>query len=193
MLIGMGIGVYFVFTGNTDALKKPFIQSLKEYDPSARDGPSKALVKMWDDFQQDVGRKKLAENCMLIYIFFSTNVVGWNLGKIGANTTHITTQLTQPADEGHPWPDRIGLASRVCQNHAAIQHCNRWGCLGVAQIRRVRNHATFTLVSEPLRSHYDDFQRPLWRRMLRQGCQWNRWAFGHNRDRHHCRVCRPFD
>jgi len=53
LLVGMGVGAYFIFSGNTDTLKQPFLSSLETYDPSKTDNPSKALVNAWDDFQQD--------------------------------------------------------------------------------------------------------------------------------------------
>jgi len=53
LLVCMGVGAYFVFSGNTAQLKQPFIASLEEYNPSATDSPGKALVTMWDQFQQD--------------------------------------------------------------------------------------------------------------------------------------------
>ena len=54
LLIGAGIGAYFVFTGNLDALKTPFIEALKEYDDLSQKAPDKTLVTAWDSFQTDV-------------------------------------------------------------------------------------------------------------------------------------------
>ena len=54
ILIGMGVGTYFVLSGNVDALKQPFLQSLETYNPDDSSGPAKALVDVWDDFQSDV-------------------------------------------------------------------------------------------------------------------------------------------
>lgn len=53
ILIGMGVGTYFVLSGNVDALKQPFLQSLETYNPDDSSGPAKALVDVWDDFQSD--------------------------------------------------------------------------------------------------------------------------------------------
>ena len=50
----MGVGTYFVLSGNVDALKQPFLQSLETYNPDDSSGPAKALVDVWDDFQSDV-------------------------------------------------------------------------------------------------------------------------------------------
>ena len=55
LLIGAGIGAYFVFTGNLDVLKSPFIEALKKYNDRSDIQSDKTLVTAWDAFQQDVG------------------------------------------------------------------------------------------------------------------------------------------
>ena len=59
LLIGAGIGAYFVFTGNLDALKTPFIEALKKYDDLSGKGPDKTLATAWDSFQTDVRKNIL--------------------------------------------------------------------------------------------------------------------------------------
>ena len=54
LLIGIAVGAYFVLSGNIDTLKKPFFDSLKEYDPNDKSSSGRALVEMWDDWQQQV-------------------------------------------------------------------------------------------------------------------------------------------
>ena len=54
LLIGIGVGAYFVYSGNLAALQTPFIEALKKYDDTANDAADKTLVKAWDAFQQDV-------------------------------------------------------------------------------------------------------------------------------------------
>ena len=89
LLIGAGIGAYFVFTGNLDALKTPFIEALKEYDDLSQKAPDKTLVTAWDSFQTDVRfffkyfpnlRKKFK------WVFFSSNVAVLIIGMIGQST-----------------------------------------------------------------------------------------------------------
>ena len=89
LLIGAGIGAYFVFTGNLDALKTPFIEALKEYDDLSQKAPDKTLVTAWDSFQTDVRfffkyfpnlRKKFK------WVFFSSNVAALIIGMIGPST-----------------------------------------------------------------------------------------------------------
>ena len=54
LLVGIAVGAYFVLSGNTDELQKPFLESLKKYNPEENTSPARALVNMWDGFQQDV-------------------------------------------------------------------------------------------------------------------------------------------
>lgn len=53
LLIGAGVGAYFVFTGHLDKLKSPFIAALKEYNPDSSHNDDQTLVTAWDQFQQD--------------------------------------------------------------------------------------------------------------------------------------------
>ena len=50
----MAIGAYFVLSGNIDTVEKPFYESLEQYDPSGKSSSDRALVNMWDDWQQQV-------------------------------------------------------------------------------------------------------------------------------------------
>ena len=54
LLIGIGIGAYFIFTGNIDTLKQPFIEGIKEYDRDGTSNADRSLVKLYDDWQQQV-------------------------------------------------------------------------------------------------------------------------------------------
>ena len=54
LLIGAGVGAYFVFTGQLDVLKEPFMEALRKYDDTSNVASDKTLVSAWDAFQQDV-------------------------------------------------------------------------------------------------------------------------------------------
>ena len=54
LLIGAGCGAYFVFTGQLDVLKEPFMEALRKYDDTSNVASDKTLVSAWDAFQQDV-------------------------------------------------------------------------------------------------------------------------------------------
>ena len=115
----MGVGTYFVLSGNVDALKQPFLQSLETYNPDDSSGPAKALVDVWDDFQSDVssggnwavkGCQKDRLLCWYTWLIFdtelgkvkyhsfaftlSTNVAGWIVGRIGTRTLISTPIAT---------------------------------------------------------------------------------------------------
>jgi len=64
LLSGMGVGAYFVLTGDINTLKQPFIESLKHYkspeggrdtvmEPAQNSTAAAAFNIMWDDFQTD--------------------------------------------------------------------------------------------------------------------------------------------
>ena len=54
LLIGAGVGAYFVFTGQLDVLKEPFMEALRKYDDTSNVAADKTLVSAWNTFQQDV-------------------------------------------------------------------------------------------------------------------------------------------
>ena len=54
VVIGLGVGTYFIFSGNVDALKQPFMNSLKDYNPDDTSSTARAVVDAWDGFQSDV-------------------------------------------------------------------------------------------------------------------------------------------
>ena len=59
LLIGAGVGAYFVFTGQLDVLKEPFMEALRKYDDTSNVASDKTLVSAWDAFQQDVRQFKV--------------------------------------------------------------------------------------------------------------------------------------
>ena len=98
LLIGAGIGAYFVFTGNLDALKTPFIEALKKYDDLSQKAPDKTLVTAWDSFQTDVS--KFSSNIRQTYGkiqmgIFSSNVAALIIGMIGPSTIRFFKQRLQ--------------------------------------------------------------------------------------------------
>ena len=54
LLIGLSVGAYFVLSGNIETLEKPFFDSLEKYDPNDKTSSGRALVDMWDGWQQNV-------------------------------------------------------------------------------------------------------------------------------------------
>ena len=54
-MIGTAIGAYFVFTGDSKSLQKPFIEALKVYNDTSNIPADKTLVKAWSSFQHEVG------------------------------------------------------------------------------------------------------------------------------------------
>ena len=65
LLIGIAIGAYFVLSGNIDTLKKPFYESMSKYNPNDKTSDGRALVQMWDDWQQSVSAIAYKEICPL--------------------------------------------------------------------------------------------------------------------------------
>ena len=60
LLIGIAIGAYFVLSGNIDTLKKPFYESMSKYNPNDKSSDGRALIQMWDDWQQSVRFRNIA-------------------------------------------------------------------------------------------------------------------------------------
>ena len=54
LLVGISIGAYFILSGNIETLERPFYDSLEKYDPNDKTASGRALVDMWDDWQQQV-------------------------------------------------------------------------------------------------------------------------------------------
>lgn len=70
LLIGIAVGAYFVLSGNTDQLQKPFLESLKRYDPEDNSNTARPLVQMWDQFQQDVSSSlecQKGQDCLIAW------------------------------------------------------------------------------------------------------------------------------
>ena len=84
LLIGAGVGAYFVFTGQLDVLKEPFMEALRKYDDTSNVASDKTLVSAWDAFQQDVRHFKIIFNCSDdILSLKSFVVVEWMISLTG--------------------------------------------------------------------------------------------------------------
>ena len=83
-MIGAGVGAYFVFTGQLDVLKEPFMEALRKYDDTSNVASDKTLVSAWDAFQQDVRHFKIIFNCSDdILSLKSFVVVEWMISLTG--------------------------------------------------------------------------------------------------------------
>ena len=79
LLIGTAIGAYFVFTGDSKSLQKPFVEALKVYNDTSNIPADKTLVKAWSSFQHEVSesiineqkkiKKSLVFYCLLYFQF----------------------------------------------------------------------------------------------------------------------------
>ena len=73
LLIGTAIGAYFVFTGDSKSLQKPFIEALKVYNDTSNIPADKTLVKAWSSFQHEVSQcvteHKKDEKSLKMWVF----------------------------------------------------------------------------------------------------------------------------
>ena len=132
LLVGISIGAYFILSGNIETLERPFYDSLEKYDPNDKTASGRALVDMWDDWQQQVSipiqdNNNLVEFAkdwpdLIMTCFFKYprwSAVVWKATKIGLNETRFLTLTSRIIFKFWRW-NLVIQTQCLFQSHVAI-------------------------------------------------------------------------
>ena len=147
LLVGISIGAYFILSGNIETLERPFYDSLEKYDPNDKTASGRALVDMWDDWQQQVSiliqdNNNLIEfakywpdlimTCFFQYLRWSA--VAWKATKIGLNETRFLILTSRIMFKFWRW-NLVIQTQCLFQSHVVIPaNLRYWIFISIANI-----------------------------------------------------------